>query len=193
MRQYNRKHDTIFWYTKSSDHWVFNDHLIRENHNEKTKGNFKSGLQGSGFIADTYSLEEKGKIPEDWWIIAVAGRYPVDGKKRVGYATEKPWPLLERIIKASSREGSIIADFFCGSGTALAVAERLGRRWIGVDLGKPACMITRKRLIDQEAAPFLYQHIGDYQLETARSMTGRRVKTGDLAQIILGLYGALAA
>ena len=110
--------------------------------------------------------------------------------ERLKYATQKPEGLIERIIEASCPEGGMVADFFCGSGTALAVAERLGRRWIGVDLGKPACMITRKRLIDQEAAPFLYQHIGDYQLETARSITGRRVKTGDLAQIILGLYGA---
>jgi adenine-specific DNA-methyltransferase len=80
----------------------------------------------------------------------------------VDYDTQKPEGLLERIIKASSVEGSIVADFFSGSGTTAAVAERLGRRWVAADLGKPACMITRKRLIDQEAKPFLYQHVGDY-------------------------------
>jgi adenine-specific DNA-methyltransferase len=65
----------------------------------------------------------------------------------IGYATQKPEALLERIIQASSNEGDLVADFFCGSGTTLAVAEKLGRRWIGVDLGRYAIHTTRKRLI----------------------------------------------
>lgn len=109
----------------------------------------------------------------------------------VDYDTQKPEGLLERIIKASSNQASIVADFFCGSGTTAAVAERLGRKWITSDLGKPACMITRKRLIDQDAKPFLYQHIGDYQVEQMRSTMGSRFRIGDLAEIVLGLYGAL--
>jgi adenine-specific DNA-methyltransferase len=109
----------------------------------------------------------------------------------VDYNTQKPEGLLERIIKASSNEGSIVADFFSGSGTTASVAERLGRRWIAADLGKPACMIARKRLIDQDAKPFLYQHVGDYQVEMARSTMGRKFRTGDLAEIVLGLFGAL--
>ena len=109
----------------------------------------------------------------------------------VNYDTQKPEGLLERIIKASSEEGSTVADFFVGSGTTAAVAERLGRRWIASDLGKPACMITRKRLIDQNAKPFLYQHIGDYQVEQMRSTMGSKFRIGDLAEIVLGLYGAL--
>ena len=99
--------------------------------------------------------------------------------------------LLERIIKASSDENSIVADFFGGSGTTAAVAEKLGRRWITSDLGKPACMIMRKRLIDQNARPFFYQAIGDYQVEAARSALGKKFRVGDLSQIVLGLYGAL--
>src|SRR5690606_18214279 len=75
----------------------------------------------------------------------------------VGYDTQKPEKLLGRIIAASSNEDSIVADFFGGSGTTAAVAEKLGRRWITSDIGKPACMIMRKRLIDQGAKPFLYQ------------------------------------
>jgi adenine-specific DNA-methyltransferase len=71
------------------------------------------------------------------------------------------------------------------------VAERLGRRWITSDLGKPACMIMRKRLIDQEAGSFLYQAIGDYQVEAARSHLGRKFRVGDLAHVVLSLYGAL--
>jgi site-specific DNA-methyltransferase (adenine-specific)/adenine-specific DNA-methyltransferase len=110
--------------------------------------------------------------------------------ERVDYGTQKPEKLLERIITASSNSSSIVADFFSGSGTTGAVAERLGRRWIMSDIGKPAIMITRKRLIDQEAKPFLYQSIGDYQKEAfASSRMFRRV--GDLAQVVVNLYGAL--
>jgi SAM-dependent methyltransferase len=68
-------------------------------------------------------------------------------EERTGFDTQKPEALLERIIKASSNEGDLVADFFCGSGTTLAVAEKLGRRWIGVDLGRYAIHTTRKRLI----------------------------------------------
>ncbi len=70
-----------------------------------------------------------------------------NSNERLGYATQKPESLLERIISASSSPGSIVADFFCGSGTTLAVAEKLGRRWIGVDLGRYSIHTTRKRLI----------------------------------------------
>ncbi|QXO95111.1 site-specific DNA-methyltransferase [Methanospirillum purgamenti] len=67
--------------------------------------------------------------------------------ERIDYPTQKPEALLERIIKASSNEGDLVADFFCGSGTTLAVAEKLGRKWIGSDLGKFAIHTTRKRMI----------------------------------------------
>lgn len=112
-------------------------------------------------------------------------------KELLGYNTQKPEQLLERIINASSNPGSLVADFFSGSGTTAAVAERLGRRWIATDLGKPACMVARKRLIDQHAKPFLYQHIGDYQIEQMRSTLGAKFRIGDLAEIVLGLFGAL--
>lgn len=145
MKQFNRKHDNILWYTKS-DKWLFNDNDIRMAHSEKTKDNFKDGLRGSGFIGDNYELND-GKIPEDWWELAIAQRFPNDGIKRTGYPTEKPWALLERIIKASSNEGDLIADFFCGSGTTAAVAEKLGRKWITTDLGRFSVHTTRKRMI----------------------------------------------
>lgn len=111
--------------------------------------------------------------------------------ERVGYGTQKPEKLLERIIKASSPENGIVADFFGGSGTTAAVAEKLGRRWIISDLGKPACMIMRKRFIDRDAKPFLYQAIGDYQIEIAKNALGRQFRIGDLSQIVLSLFGAL--
>ena len=111
--------------------------------------------------------------------------------EKLGYDTQKPEGLIRRIVETSSDKGSLVADFFIGSGTTAAVAEKMGRRWVVSDLGKPATMITRKRLIDQGAQPFLYQAIGDYQVEQARSTLGRKYRVGDLATVILGIYGAL--
>ena len=150
MKQFNRKHDTIFWYTKS-DEYNFYDQQIRIAHDNKTIENFKKGLEGSGFISDNYDLDSKGKIPEDWWEFAVAGRFPKDGIKRVDYATEKPWDLLERIIKASSKEGMIVADFFGGSGVTAAVANRLGRKFIHNDIGINSIQTVRDRLVAAKA------------------------------------------
>ena len=145
MKQFNRKHDTIFWYSKEAS-YLFNDKDIRIAHDEKTVENFKKGLEGSGFTSENYDLDEKGKIPEDWWQFAVAGRFPVDGIKRVDYSTEKPWALVERIIKASSNENMVIADFFGGSGVTAAVANKLNRKFIHCDVGINSIQTTRDRL-----------------------------------------------
>ncbi len=107
------------------------------------------------------------------------------------FDTQKPIALVSRLIEASCPPNGVVADFFVGSGTTAAAAERLGRRWLVCDLGKPATMVTRKRLIDQDANPFLYQAIGDYQIEQARSTLGRRFRMGELAQVVLSLFGAL--
>ena len=144
MKQFNRKHDNILWYSKSSQ-WTFNDDAVRMPHDEKTVGNFKEGLRGSGFIAGDYEIPD-GKIPEDWWIMAIAGRYPKDGIKRVGYPTEKPVPLLDRIIKAASKPGDLVFDCFMGSGVTQAVAMKLGRRFIGADINVGSIDSTVKRL-----------------------------------------------
>ena len=146
MRQFNRKHDTIFWYCRNIEKYTFNDNDIRIAHNSKTLDNFKRGLVGSGFISDTYDLNEKGKIPEDWWQYAVASRYPVDGIKRVEYSTEKPYPLIERIIKACSNENDIIADFFGGSGVLATAAFLNQRKFIHVDVNINSIQTTRDRL-----------------------------------------------
>lgn len=144
-------------------------------------------------------LVEKGKVPvkkvykkeegtrcRDVWTDIASAR----GKQFVGYATQKPEALLERIIKASSNEGDLVCDFFGGSGTTAAVAERLGRRWITTDIGKPATLVMRKRFIDQEVKPFLYQAIGDYQKEAFQNNKQYK-RIGDLSQIIMQLYGAI--
>jgi adenine-specific DNA-methyltransferase len=149
MSQYNRKHDTIHWYSRKPDGFKFNDVEIRVPHDEKTLANFKEQLRGSGFVAENYALPE-GKIPEDWWEMAIAARFPVDGLRRAGYATEKPWALIERIVRTCTEEGDLVADLFCGSGTTGTVAEMLGRRWLLADLGRFAIHTSRKRLIEAQ-------------------------------------------
>jgi DNA modification methylase len=91
-------------------------------------------------------LDEMLGVPiQDMWL----DLNPINSqaKESAGYATQKPESLLERVIKASSNEGDLVADFFCGSGTTAAVAEKLGRKWIATDLGKFGIHTTRKRLI----------------------------------------------
>ena len=109
----------------------------------------------------------------------------------VNYDTQKPEALIRRIMEHSSNENSIVADFFGGSGTTAATAEKFGRKWIVSDIGKPASMVMRKRFIDQGAKPFLYQSIGDYQREQLTATMGSKYRIGDLAQVILGLYGGI--
>ncbi|MBT9476277.1 site-specific DNA-methyltransferase [Polaromonas sp.] len=145
---------------------------------------------GKGLVRYKYYLDEMpGLTVQTIWSDVSKIHHLAD--ERVNYPTQKPEALVERIVKASSIEGSLVMDFFGGSGTTAAVAEKLGRRWITTDLGKPACMIMRKRLIDQDAKPFLYQAIGDYQVEAAKAMLGRDFRIGDLSHIVLSLYGAL--
>lgn len=209
-----RKHDTIFLYSKTNNP-IFS--LLKDNNPEQTIDytRWKQWLNENNEITGAYYPEQDSRFmayynkfvkenhrkpgPQDiilkiegttidsvWNIKAVD---PKDKDERVGYATQKPSKLLERIIKASSNEDSIVADFYAGSGTTGAVAEKLGRKWIMSDLGKPANMIMRKRLIDQEAKPFLYQAVGDYQKETFAT-TKEFKRVGDLAQVVLNLYGA---
>jgi adenine-specific DNA-methyltransferase len=177
-----RNHDDIYFYVKDRDRFHFNkqyipypDDYVRRDGNRPT---------GQGYpIEDTWNSSEMDRL-DSIQIMSFS-------KEKVGYATQKPESLLERIITASCPEGGLVADFFVGSGTTAAAAEKLGRRWVVSDLGKPAAMITRKRLIDQEAKPFLYQAIGDYQVEQARSTLGRSFRVGDLAKVVLDLYGAI--
>jgi len=107
----------------------------------------------------------------------------------VHYATQKPEALLARILRASSREGALVADFFAGSGTTGAVAEKLGRRWILCDAGKPACMIMRKRLADQGAQPYLYQTVTGFRREQALFPSAGK-HPANLSAAVLKLCGA---
>ena len=191
-----RKHDNIFIYRKGPNHYWRTqyrphspDYLKRFKRDESGRL-YRGDVNPSGGGTRRIYLDEvAGDIVPSYWDDIP----PVNpmAKERLDYGTQKPEQLLERIINASAPEGGLVADFFAGSGTTAATAERIGRRWITTDLGKPAAMITRKRLVDQNAKPFLYQAIGDYQVEQARSTLGRKFRVGELAQTVLSIYGAL--
>jgi len=144
-KNYPRKHDTILYYSKT-DKYTFNKDDIRIPYAEGSLDRANRNVIGTGGMNfESIELNENGKVPEDFWLdIQRAARYPGEN---VGYPTQKSEKLLERIIKASSNEGDLVADFFCGSGTTAAVAEKLGRKWIAADLGRFAIHTTRKRLI----------------------------------------------
>ena len=187
------KHDTIFLYGKSENTFFDVENAKVPYSQEYIKSHFKDFDENGKICRKRFDAgkwriyyPDEGMIPNDVWEIPYENSM---SKERVNYATQKPSKLLERIIKASSNEDSIVADFYAGSGTTGAVAEKLGRKWIMSDLGKPANMIMRKRLIDQEAKPFLYQAVGDYQKETFAT-TKEFKRVGDLAQVVLNLYGA---
>ena len=211
---YPRKHDTIYLYSKSSlskfnpQYGELPEYLYKRAHSDsdgrlwvdQNLGKLKEETiaqmisEGRVFTTKTGGLRRKQYLDEmegaqidDVWDIPIINS---QSNEDVGYATQKPEALLERIIKASSNEGDLVCDFFGGSGTTAAVAERLGRRWITTDIGKPATLVMRKRFIDQEVKPFLYQAIGDYQKEAfGSSRLFKRV--GDLSQIVMQLYGAI--
>lgn len=183
-----RKHDTILAFNKS-DVYKFNPQFVEYKSGIHVNKNGLVTTYGGGVKeSNSAKLEERGKPVEDYW----TDIYTVDRVRNelVGYATQKPEALLERIIKASSNEGDLVCDFFGGSGTTAAVAERLGRRWITTDIGKPATLVMRKRFIDHDVKPFYYQVIGDYQKEM---MSGTRLfrRIGDLSQVVMQLFGAL--
>lgn len=210
-----RKHDNIFIYSKG-DNPVF--HLLKDDNaeetidftrwndylnenNEITGANYPendSRFKGyySRFVKENHRkpgpndviLKIEGNTIDSVWDLKAVD--PKNKTERVGYATQKPEALLERIIKASSNEGDLVCDFFGGSGTTAAVAEKLGRRWITCDIGKPASLVMRKRFIDKEVNPFLYQSIGDYQKEAFQNNKKLR-RVGDLSQVVLGLFGAM--
>lgn len=143
MRQFMRKHDIVFWYNKGQE-WVFNRDDVRMAHSKKTKENYKEGLVGSGFVEADHKIHDAGKVPEDWWEMAIAPR----GKEYLGYPTQKPQALLDRIIRASSNESDLVLDAYCGCGTTLSVAEKLKRNWIGVDITYQSISLILKRLED---------------------------------------------
>ncbi len=196
-RIFQHSHDTILMYAKNYE-YIWNQqgqpykdaNLGRYNQIDEEGRRYalikRVRTNGEVYYGKTYPNEDGKKIND---VISHIATMASTNSERTGYDTQKPEALLEILLKTSSNEDSIVADFYAGSGTTGAVAEKLGRKWIMSDLGKPANMIMRKRLIDQEAKPFLYQAVGDYQKETFAT-TKEFKRVGDLAQVVLNLYGA---
>jgi len=133
---------------------------------------------------DDVIAEFKGRSVGDVWYISITN--PISGEY-LGYNTQKPEELLKRVLESSSKEGDLIADFFTGSGTTLAVAEKLNRRWIGCELGKVGIQVARGRMVEMKSKPFLIENIGNYQREMIY-LGGARIY--EMQKIILKLYGA---
>ncbi len=135
-----KKHDDIFWYTKSNQNWIYNPQY--RPYSEGTIQRGRTAVKG-----ENAKLREEGTPINNWWPDIKKITSPTDPEK-LGYPTQKSEELLTRIIKMSSNDNDLIADFFCGSGTTMSAAEKLGRKWIGTDLGKFAIHTSRKRLIE---------------------------------------------
>ena len=136
-----RKHDTIFRYSKGTA-YVFNKDRMRVPYDSDYEATVFASEE-SRAPGVTYTPHPDGKVVEDWWR-NIPRAY---GKERLGYPTQKPVALLERIIKASSPPDGLVLDPFCGCGTAVHAAEKLGRRWIGIDVSAFATGLVRQRIL----------------------------------------------
>ncbi|MBR6636066.1 MAG: site-specific DNA-methyltransferase [Phascolarctobacterium sp.] len=158
-RFFGRKHDTIYWYTRSEDYFFDGKSpFVATERKQNTHMRTKVGEDGREYQEKTdkksgkvyrYYVDE-GKIPEDYWIdIEQLNR---EDMEREGYATQKPERLIERIIASSADKGMLVADFFGGSGVTAAVANKLGRNFIHCDIGINSVQTTRDRLRANGAA-----------------------------------------
>ena len=203
-RNFPRKHDTLLVYS-NTDNYIW--HVQYKTHRPEYLKRFKENKEGrlyrddvnptSGGARTIYLDDVPGDIVDSVWDDIP----PVNpmSSERCDFPTQKPEGLLDRIIKASSNEGSLVADFFTGSGTTLAVAEKLGRRWIGCDLGRWGIHVSRKRLLDIKGCqPFEVLNLGKYERQYWQGMTFGDGDSSALSEqafyeylaFILRLYGA---
>ena len=168
-KMFARNHDSLLIYGKSKDRHTFNQLFIPKSDKSSAQGRAWKSVIGTDGVRRSIMTNEptKGVPMPDTWEISMIN--PV-AKERLGYPTQKPEALLERIIKASSNEGDLVLDCFVGSGTTAAVAEKLGRRWIAADMGRFAISTTRKRLLDIPGVkPFYVQNMGRYERQAWQS------------------------
>jgi DNA modification methylase len=156
QRWFGRKHDTILAYAKETGQHVFN---IQREGQFRTDG-LKYDEEGRPYKSTTKGrvyFNADGPALTDVWDMPFLSTV---SRERAGWPTQKPLALLERIIQASSRPGDLVADFFCGSGTTLVAAQRMGRRWLGCDESETAVEIARRRLAESHAALSLFEQPG---------------------------------
>lgn len=144
QRQWGRMHDVLLFYTKGKS-WTFNADEVRLPY-------AKSSIERQGYASKMFGgipkqgvqkLHPKGKFPEDWLDIPIIRE---NAKERLGYPTQKPEALLERIIKACSNPYDLVFDCFCACGTTLVAAHKSARRWLGIDVSPTGCKLVQYRL-----------------------------------------------
>jgi DNA modification methylase len=191
---FSKNHDTIFFYTKS-DAYTYNQ-LLQERA-ESTLKRFGSNKIVSGFDTKGHRIPSKTKQEHsegvkmyDWWDIPIV---PPSGHERIGYPTQKPMALLERIIKCASNEGDLVLDPFLGGGTTLAVADKLNRKWIGIDQSVQAVKVTELRLQRQtDIFTSLYANSYTLQLHKYDYDTLRYKDAFEFESWIIGQFGGVA-
>ena len=190
---FRKKHDNIFIYAKSEG-FYFDADSVRQEYGKSTR---KAAELGTVSFGRPTKINPLGKYPDDVLEVPIINS---QAKERLDFPTQKPEALLERIIKASSNEGSVILDCFCGSGTTAAVAEKLGRRWIMADLNKGAIQTTIKRLREiiadkSTSLPLRERGRGEGMENNARGFIHYRVnnydyaKQDELKKIVISKYG----
>jgi DNA modification methylase len=176
-KNWGRRHDSILVYSRSGD-WVFNVDPVRTPYSEESmeRLKYKAKVFRGERVYSGYEPHPLGKHPDDVWELQPL--MPSE-KLRTGYPTQKPPDLVERVILASSNPNDVVLDAFLGSGTTAAVAERHGRRWIGIDCGKLAIYISQKMLLNLGAdrrsllsvQPFSLYNAGLYDFKLLRSLS----------------------
>ena len=144
---FNKTHDVILWYAKTKGSHQFHVDRVRVPYAEGSlaRQGYKNTGRGSGGGSEVTQLNEGGKFPDDWYVLqGLRG----NNKENLGYPTQKPLALLERIILASSNEGDVVLDPYMGSGTTIEAAAKHGRQWIGIDVTHHAVATTLSRLKD---------------------------------------------
>ena len=174
-----RKHDSILVYSQSSM-YTFHKQYVPYSEASQNLVSRRGGVSVDNRVRDL----DRGATMPDWW--TDINSLQTWSPERIGYATQKPGALLERIINASSNEGDLVLDCFVGSGTTATVAEKLGRRWIAADMGRFAISTTRKRLLDMGAGPFIVQNLGRYERQAWQSADLEQ----NYREFILQLYRA---
>jgi len=177
-----RKHDTILRYTKTDDYYYKPEYRA---YSAGTLQRGRTKVKGKYFDK---GLRAEGTPINDWWTDVPKITSPTDPEK-LGYPTQKPEALLERIINLSSQEGDVVLDPFCGCGTAIAVAQRLGRNWVGIDITHLAVSLMKHRLTTQFGDAVDYKVVG----EPATIEDSRQLSADDKYQFqwwALGLVGA---
>lgn len=142
--RFGRRHDNIFFYTKGKE-WTFNVDEIRTPYSEASMERLQYTARSfrGAKVYDNYSPNALGKHPDD--VLDIQPTMP-SSKERLGYPTQKPERLLEVFIKASSNPGDVVLDPFSGCGTAIVVAQRFNRHWVGIDISPTACSLMNRRL-----------------------------------------------